>query len=84
MNVVAALPPAQRQAAAEISDENSNQCVGEHGTGDASMSCVMGSEHYLMLGSVRGSSDWGWVCGLAQNNPREAAEVKYQPALKAR
>ena len=50
VNVVAALPPANRKTAAEVGDKDANQCVFDKAVGYSSVSGIMGSEHYLMLG----------------------------------
>ena len=49
VNVVTALPPPNGQATAEVGNKDPNHSVGEHGMSDTSMTCVMGSKHYLML-----------------------------------
>ena len=48
-----ALPPPDREAAAKVGNECAYDGVGEHGVGDATMACVMGSEHDLMLELIR-------------------------------
>lgn len=52
MDIVAALPPSYRQPATKVCDEHADQGVGEHAVGNASVACVMGSEHDLMLEPV--------------------------------
>ena len=49
MDVVATLPPSDRQATAEVGYEHANKRVDHEVVGNASMSCIMSCEHYLML-----------------------------------
>lgn len=48
MNVVAALPPSQRKATAEIPDEDPNQGVDNVIVRNAPVSCVVCSKHNLL------------------------------------
>ena len=52
VDVVATLPPANRQAAAEVCNEHADQGVGDEIMGDAAMTGIVGGEHDLMLDSV--------------------------------
>lgn len=49
MDVVATLPPSDGQATAEVGYEHADKRVDHEVVGDASMSCIMSCEHYLML-----------------------------------
>jgi hypothetical protein len=49
VNVMAALPPSNRETAAKVGNEHADQCVGDEVVGDTPMPCIMGCEHYLML-----------------------------------
>lgn len=48
MHIVTALPPANGEPGAEVSDEDTNQRVDDEVVGDASVSCIVGSKHDLM------------------------------------
>ncbi len=62
VDVVAAFPPANGEAAAEVGDEDADEGVGDKVVGDASVAGVVRSEHDLMLLSVRWiGSDRRWV-----------------------
>lgn len=84
VDVVAGLPPADAQAAAEVGDEHADQGVGDEVVGYASMAGIVGGEHDLVLmvcqlvrsgfGSCRGS--------ITQNSPRKAADVRYHSARR--
>ena len=54
VDVVAAFPPPDRQAAAEVGHEHADQGVGDEIMGDAPMTGVVGGKHYLMLPSCAG------------------------------
>lgn len=49
VDIVAALPPANRQAAAEVGDEHADERVNNKDLGDGSMPGIMGCEHDLVL-----------------------------------
>jgi hypothetical protein len=49
VHVVAAFPPSYRQSAAEVRNEHCNQTVSEEIVRYASMTCIMGSKHDLVL-----------------------------------
>lgn len=49
MDVVTALPPSNRQAAAEISNEHADQGIGDKVLCDGTMTSIVGSKHDLML-----------------------------------
>lgn len=49
MNVVAALPPSNGQATAEVGDEDTNGRVDDKVASDGAMSSIVGAEHDLML-----------------------------------
>lgn len=49
VNVVASLPPANAEAAAEVGDECADECVVYEVSGDAAVTGVMGCEHDLLL-----------------------------------
>ncbi len=53
VDVVAAFPPADGEAAAEVGDEDTDEGVGNEVVGDASVAGVVGREHDLMLLGVR-------------------------------
>ena len=48
MDIVAALPPPNAQAAAEIADEDANQCVDNKVVRDATVTCIVRAEHDLL------------------------------------
>ena len=52
MDVVATLPPADGETAAEVCNEHADQGIDDEIMGDASMTCIVGSEHDLVLDSV--------------------------------
>jgi hypothetical protein len=52
VHVVTALPPADRQAAAEVGNEETNQCIDPKDVCDGSVASIMGSEHDLLLSSL--------------------------------
>ena len=66
MDVVATLPPANGQATAEVCNEHADQSVGNEIMGDASMTCIVGSEHDLMLCSGISNQP----CTLGGRRPR--------------
>lgn len=49
VDVVAALPPANGQAAAEVGDKHADERVDDKDLGNGSMTGIMGCEHDLML-----------------------------------
>ena len=49
VNIVARLPPADGQAAAEVCNEHADQCVGDEVMGDASVASIVSREHDLVL-----------------------------------
>lgn len=49
VDVVAALPPANGQAAAEVGDEHADERVDNKDLGNGSMAGIVGREHDLML-----------------------------------
>ena len=49
VDVVGGFPPADREAAAEVSDEHADEGVGDEIVGDAAVAGVVGSEHDLVL-----------------------------------
>lgn len=49
MDVVAALPPANGQAAAKVGNEHANQGIDDKYMGNGSMASIVGREHDLML-----------------------------------
>ena len=51
MDIMTALPPSYRKATAKVGDKHANQGISDEVVGDASMTCVMGCKHYLMLQS---------------------------------
>jgi len=53
VDVVAAFPPANGEAAAEVGDEDADEGVGDKVVGDASVAGVVRGEHDLMLLSIR-------------------------------
>lgn len=53
VDVVAAFPPADGEAAAKVGDEDANEGVGDEVMGDAPMAGVVGGEHDLMLLIIR-------------------------------
>lgn len=52
MHIVARFPPTDREAAAEVGYEETNDVVGDEVMGNASMACVVCSEHDLVLEDV--------------------------------
>ena len=48
MDIVAALPPANREATAEVGNEYPNYCVQVEAMSNGKVSCIMGYEHNLM------------------------------------
>jgi len=62
VDVVAAFPPANGEAAAEVGDEDADEGVGDKVMGDASVAGVVRGEHDLMLLGVRWiGSDRRWA-----------------------
>lgn len=49
VDVVTALPPSDRQATAEVCNENTYECVVDEVLSNAAMASVVCSEHDLML-----------------------------------
>ena len=49
MNIVAAFPPSNREATAEICNEHANKRVNNQVPGNGPMASVMRSEHDLVL-----------------------------------
>ena len=49
VDIVAAFPPADGEAAAEVGDEHADECVGDKVVGDAAVTGVVGGEHDLVL-----------------------------------
>lgn len=49
MNIMAAFPPAYRKSATKVGDEDTNHCISHEVMCNASMACIMGREHNLML-----------------------------------
>lgn len=49
MNVVAALPPAYRQSATKVGNEDTNHGISHEIMRNTSMTCIMRREHDLML-----------------------------------
>ena len=55
VDVVTTLPPSNRQATAEISNEHANQRIRDEVVCDSTMSGIVGCEHNLVLSSFSGS-----------------------------
>ena len=51
VDVVAALPPSDRKAAAEICNKHANEGVDDKDLRNGSVACVVGGKHDLMLRS---------------------------------
>ena len=49
MNVMTTFPPAYRQSATKVGNEDTNQRVYDEVMGNAPMACIMRREHDLML-----------------------------------
>lgn len=49
MNIMAALPPAYRQPAAEVGNKDTNHSISHEIMCNASVACIMCREHDLML-----------------------------------
>ena len=50
MDIMAALPPANRETTAEIGDEESDESVDDKVVGDSTMTSIVCCKHYLLLG----------------------------------
>lgn len=49
MHIVTALPPADRQAAAEVGNEETDQCIDPEDVCDGTVTSIVGGEHDLLL-----------------------------------
>ena len=49
VNIVATFPPAYRQSATKVGNEDPNQRVYDKVMGNASMACIVRGKHDLML-----------------------------------
>ena len=85
VDVVAALPPADGQAAAEIGDEHANQGVHHEIMRDGEVAGVVCGEHDLVLSHDCQAPFPRHPDGKTQtqNSPKQTAEVMYQPYRSA-
>ena len=49
VDVMATLPPPNGETATEVSDKHANECIDYEIMSDASVSCIVGCKHDLML-----------------------------------
>ena len=49
MNIMTAFPPAHRQSATKVGNEDTNHCIYDEIMGNASVACIVRREHDLML-----------------------------------
>ena len=81
VDVVAALPPADGEATAEVGDEHTDEGVGDEVVGDAAVTGVVGGEHDLVLFEALDVGWMGWgVDGLAYPEKTEERGRGYVPS----
>ena len=73
MDVVTALPPADGKAAAEVSDEDANEGIGGEILGNATMTGVVGGEHYLMPEETK-EEGGGFVPAMVEGGDEEGEQ----------
>ena len=69
VDVVATLPPADGETAAEVGDEHADEGVGDEVVGDASMASVVRCEHDLVLVACQMNSTKYSRCNLPSTSP---------------
>ena len=78
MDIVAALPPSNRQTTAEIGNEHANQRIRNEVMCDTQMAGIMSCKHNLVLSYLADAPSKNHE-RPTQKRPRKAEDVMYHP-----